>query len=178
VSKILPQSIAGGPPGTEGTQAGEPAFLADAMLGRLARALRLLGFDTAYVRSMPPGGRRSLLDRWAGRILLTRNVRWWREAAPKTCLLITDDRWEEQVRQVLHDLALRVCRERCFTRCLLCNAVLETVAPETAWRHVPEYVASVHGRFRRCPSCGRVYWRGTHRSRMTRWVERVLATPG
>jgi len=152
----------------------EPGFLVDGMLGRLARALRLLGFDAGYVRCRAGGSAAEIQRRWAGRVLLTRDTRRCRGAAAGTCVFIEDDRWEDQVQQVLRDLELTVSGDNCFTRCLLCNEVLEDAALETVRNRVPDHVAEVHGRFRRCPACRRVYWPGTHRTRMAVWLEQCL----
>jgi len=152
----------------------EPAFVVDGMLGRLARWMRIFGYDTWYVRNLPDG---ELVDMHlrSGRILLTRDTGLVHRAGLGKHLLIVYDRWDDQMQQVCRDLSLRVCRERCFTRCLRCNDLLEDAEPAAVRKTVPDYIAAVHRRFRRCPSCERVYWPGTHRSGMSRKMERFFS---
>lgn len=154
-----------------------PAFLVDRMLGRLARWLRTLGYDTWYIKDLGD------ID-WAGmrettgRILLTRDAGRVRKHRPGRYLLIEHDRWEAQVQQVVNTLGLAPSRERCFTRCLQCNDLLEEVDAAAVRERVPDHISAVHIRFRGCPSCQRVFWRGTHRHEMDRWLERsLLCTP-
>jgi len=140
-----------------------PRFLADAMLGRLARWLRMLGYDTVY----DPGEDEELLQRaWReGRILLTRDTRLVRRRRLPSHLFIQSDQVREQVRQVLSALGLpRTAGPT--RRCLRCNAVLEPRRKDEVAGLVPEFVWSEHQAFWRCPDCARIYWPGTHRQRM------------
>jgi len=143
------------------------------MLGALARWLRVLGVDTAYDPALDDSElvARSLAE---GRTLLTRDRRLVeRRALDGRHLLIASEVVDEQVRQVLDALALRPDPDDLFRRCLRCNAPLESVDPEAARRQVPPFVARTQARFRRCPACDRLYWRGTHARRMRRRLERM-----
>jgi len=154
-----------------------PRFVVDGMLGRLARWLRILGFDTVYIPPLAHAlaeGYGAGLHGWRGRTLLTRNTALVRRWVPANCLLIECDRWDAQVRQVIHALDLEVSWQRCLTRCVRCNDLLEEVDPAVVRGIVPDYVFAVHVRFRCCPSCRRVYWPGTHRRGMLRGMERFL----
>jgi uncharacterized protein with PIN domain len=140
-----------------------PRFLADAMLGRLARWLRLLGYDTVY----DPGQDRELLERaWReGRLFLTRDTRLLRRRRLPPHLFIRSDQVSDQVREVLSALGLPRAA-RAPRRCLRCNALLEPRRKDEVAGLVPEFVWSEHQDFWGCPDCARIYWPGTHRQRM------------
>ena len=142
-----------------------PRFVVDSMLGRLARWIRILGFDTWYFREIDD---RELLELHAetGRVLLTRDTHLVQCRGISRHVLVRSDGWEDQLRQVVMDLSLNVSPERMLTRCLLCNLPLENLAPEEAYGRIPDYVAGSTSAFRGCRSCDRVYWAGTHRKRM------------
>jgi uncharacterized protein with PIN domain len=142
-------------------------LLADGMLGRLAKWLRLLGYDTAYDNAAadPDLARRARVE---GRVLLTRD----RELAARRglrTLLIQSEVLEEQVREVQDALGLPP--NPALSRCAVCNTVLEPVSPEDVAERVPPYVLRTQREFRRCPSCGRVYWPGTHVDEMREQLE-------
>lgn len=142
-------------------------FIADTMLGRLAKWLRLLGYDTLYLPHVddPTLAR---LARAQDRILLTRDVELTRRRGIKH-LLIESEKVEEQVAQVLR--AFKLSAREAFSRCAECNHRLESVSKEAVRGRVPPYVFSTQERFRRCAQCGRVYWRGTHWARMVAQIE-------
>lgn len=148
-------------------------LLADAMLGALARWLRVLGVDTSYDPALddPALVERTLAEE---RILLTRDRRLVeRRALAGRHLLIDSEVVDEQLRQVIEVLGLTLAASDLFTRCLRCNTPLEPTDPEAARRHVPPFVARTQERFRRCPECDRNYWRGTHCRRMRRRLARM-----
>jgi len=145
------------------------AFLVDGMLGRLAKWLRILGYDTAYFPDLDDN-ELVRLARAEGRILLTRD----RELARRRGLhsiLIEDDQLEAQVRQVLRELGLS--EERPFSRCPVCNALLRRVEKESVRDKVPPYVFQTQEQFSLCPQCGRIYWKGTHWQRMREKLARL-----
>ncbi len=152
----------------------EVAFFADAMLGRLARWLRILGYDTAYERNIPDAVlvERVLLEhRW----LLTRDRYLARRRALRGRLtLLRSDYVSEQLRQLMSDRHLDLTLEaktRC--RCAECNLLLESISHEQASKEVPPLVASEHAEFSRCPGCGRIYWPGTHWERIRQQLARL-----
>ena len=142
------------------------------MLGRLARWLRVLGFDTAYDAALDDP---ELVARAEAedRVLLTRDRRLLRELRPTAALEIRSDVPLEQLRQVVEVLALAP-PGALFTRCLLCNDVLADVPDAERNTLLPERARDLPGAVRRCPRCGRVYWHGSHARRMGRAVARAL----
>lgn len=144
-----------------------PRFVVDAMLGRLARWLRVLGYDTLYSADADDAAlvRRALAE---DRILLTRDVELARRRGVRV-ILISDDRVEEQLREMVKTLPLTA--DKAFSRCLNCNAPLVEFDRVQARDLVPPYVFATQTRFRRCPGCGKVYWRGTHWAHMVATLE-------
>src|SRR5256886_11158397 len=131
-------------------------LLCDHMLGSLARWLRFMGYDTAYPE---PGPDRTLVERVRAedRILLTRTRNL--AAGVTGAVQIRSDILEDQIREVASALPLRLVDP--LSRCSLCNEILLSARLEDVKEFVPEGVRSRHRVFWRCPSCGRVYWRGT-----------------
>lgn len=151
---------------------GEPRFLADAMLGRLARWLRLLGFDTAYDPAIEDAevARRAFAER---RTVLTRDralpVEW---RLPRVVVLRSEGT-HEQLRELARVVPLRSAA-RPFSRCSRCNARLEDAPAETVAASVPARIAATQSRFLRCCGCGHVYWEGSHVERIRRRLEDAL----
>lgn len=146
-----------------------PAFTCDRMLGRLAKSLRMLGFDALYARD---AGLQALVLQAAGqqRTLLTRRSALLKQkpgsASPHVFIRSNDP--HEQLREVLAACDLTAADMAPFSRCLRCNAPLAPLPRREAVGRVPDYVLSTALRFSACPRCGRVYWRGTHYQAMRR----------
>jgi uncharacterized protein with PIN domain len=139
-----------------------PRFVADGMLGNLAKWLRILGYDTDYVSSRDDN-ELVRIARAEGRILLTRDHQLAKRRGLQS-LLIEHDALEAQLGQVIQALGLAL--DNPFTRCPVCNAPLEQITGEEAAPHVPPFVLRTQPVFRRCPICQRIFWRGTHWQRM------------
>lgn len=143
-------------------------ILCDHMLGSLARWLRFMGHDTAYPEAMSDRG---LVDkaRAEGRILLTRD----KELAARVpgAVRIRSVDLEEQIREVAAAIPLRVLDP--LSRCSVCNARIEPAPPETVRDLVPDGVRARHTEFWRCPTCGRVYWQGSHWDKMIERLNRL-----
>ena len=136
-------------------------FLCDAMLGRLAHWLRILGYDTAYSNTDDHATARQA--RAEGRVLLTRDTQLAQRRGIQALLIHSDD-LEEQIRQVLTAFDLKP--QAAFSRCPVCNVPLRTLPKEAAGTRVPPYVLQNHDSFQECPTCMRVYWPGSHWKRI------------
>jgi uncharacterized protein len=149
-----------------------PRFAADAMLGRLARWLRVLGYDTWYdIAVADPVLVQVAADQ--DRVLLTCDRHLLRELRPPGALEVRQDEPLRQLHDVVHALALQPPREL-FTRCMLCNALLVELTREQAAPLLPAGLQDIPGPVRRCPDCGRLYWEGSHVRRMRDALERAL----
>lgn len=146
-----------------------PRFVADTMLGRLARWLRILGCDVLYGPNFSGKGLlRAARDE--RRIVLTRDKRLARRLDLPPLLLVEDDRFREQVRQVASAFALPG-RARPFSRCAQCNGEIEAADRNAAAGVVPEFVLTTQPSFRRCGRCGHLYWQATHVERVRRELD-------
>jgi uncharacterized protein with PIN domain len=149
-----------------------PPMIADAMLGALARWLRILGLDVVYDPALddPELVERAFAE---GRVILTRDRRLTERRKARNHLLIRSDVVDEQVRQVLEDLDIHPDPGRLLGRCLRCNAATEPMPAEDARAVVPPWVARTQQEYRACPVCGRIYWSGTHAERMRKRLEKM-----
>lgn len=141
-------------------------FLVDAMLGKLAKWLRILGYDTLYFRDLEDE-RLIALAEAEGRVLLTGD-----EELRRHGILISSDDWREQLRELAE--AVELDTRGVFTRCIECNVPLEPVGRAEVEGQVPSFVLATHEEFGRCPRCGRIYWKGTHFKSALAEVERII----
>lgn len=149
----------------------ETRFVLDVHLGRLARILRMLGFDVLYSPDFTPeeivqislSEKRIIISKSRG--LLKR-----KEVTHGYCLNSSDP--EEQAGLVLRRFDLFEDIEP-FTRCMECNSALEEVTAGEASDLVPPDVLAKQDRFSYCPSCRRVYWKGSHYLRMKEKIQRM-----
>ncbi len=186
-------------------QTAPPRFVADVMLGHLARWLRIMGYDTVWEGDAEDEAlvRRALEEE---RVLLTRDRRLSAEWRISNVLLIDEEHPSEHIRTVVDHFALD-WRRRLFTRCSRCNEPLERMAAEAvrareeegeegaegplgdatpsneagargpdhgARAPVPDDVLARARSFRRCSTCGRVYWEGSHTERIRARLEGLL----
>jgi len=142
-------------------------FVADTMLGKLSRYLRIMGYDTFYQVSYPDQRLSELVKE--GRILLTRNQKTATQYS--NSVFIDHDQVKDQLKAVDSSLKLTRDRKDWFSRCTVCNSSLSKAELESARQNVPDFVFfTYHEKIVFCPTCKRFYWPGTHRERM---VERL-----
>jgi len=148
-----------------------PRFVADAHLGKLARHLRLAGFDCLWSRDWDDG---ALVDAAVAedRIVLTRDKGVLRRRAVARGRFVRAVESEAQLAEVVRAFGLRA-QLRPFSRCRECNVPLEDATKGAVEALLPEKVRALYTRFRRCPGCGRVYWEGTHFERLRTVLERA-----
>lgn len=158
----------------------EPRFLADDMVGKLARWLRIIGLDVAPAGRVDDNDlmRRALEE---GRILLTRHGRLLDQITAKDLkprrgelrwIVLKSPQYLEQIEQVLQETGAEVDDEKLFTRCLVCNSPLEPASKEEVAGEVPEFTYSVQDTYVRCRTCNKVFWRGTHTDRILEKLKR------
>ena len=148
-------------------------FLADRTLGKLAKGLRMLGYDTVYYRGEDRHGLFHLA-RAQGRVILTRNTKLVPGKPDDKIIFVEEDRPLLQLRELMGKEVLSAGGEDLFSRCLLCNAVLEKATPREVEGSVPDYIFHHQQQFFRCPECRRIYWPGSHHENMRKNVERLL----
>lgn len=141
-----------------------PRFAVDRTLGRLARWLRVLGFDAAC-RAELPAERLLTFAAREERIVLTRDARLRCPRGRARVVRIASDRFRDQLRELDRTFPLGGVDAR-PARCVECNVELETLAPDRIPASVPAYVRATQQDFKRCTRCRRVYWPATHRARI------------
>ena len=148
-------------------------FVADRMLGKLAKWLRVLGYDVVY---LPQAADEEIAERLReGRIFLTRGRRGgsWQQLGK--VFVVNANEPKKQLREVVQGLRLAMIAAELFSRCLGCNCLLETVNREEVRAEVPDYIYQTQSQFHRCCDCGKVYWSGSHSEKMRQQLEEILA---
>lgn len=134
----------------------KPKFVADHMLGSLARWLRMIGYDTVYDKNMDDKQIASLA-RSENRFVLTRDRELSKEPG---AMMVESDDLDTQLKAVADKFGLKFQDD--LIRCSACNGDLQDLPKEEAKPHVPEGAFNVNERFWKCSKCGKVYWKGTH----------------
>ena len=153
-------------------------FIVDTNVGRLAKWLRIAGYDTLFINGIDD----SRLIRIAleeGRVMLTRDTQILKRRLVASgrlkVILIEDDEVKAQLRQVVTTLNLAQDL-RPFTLCLECNQPLVLKRREEVKELVPLYVFQTQNQYMQCPGCQRIYWRGTHWEKMSRELEGIVGS--
>ncbi|MFQ6079907.1 MAG: Mut7-C RNAse domain-containing protein [Thermodesulfobacteriota bacterium] len=147
-------------------------FIVDRMLGRLAKWLRILGYDTLYLRG---NDWQTLKEKGRGRILLTRTMKLPHGGNFRRVTPVGEDNPDLQLRSVIKELGLKIDEHRFFSRCLICNRQLEKIPKEEVEGRVPDFVFSTYSEFNSCPTCSRIYWKGTHQENMRKKILELLS---
>ncbi len=147
-----------------------PAFIADCHLGKLARYLRLVGFDTLYFSKMDDNDLIALAIE-SGRIILTHDKALAkRQNVP--VFLLEPKETREQLKTVLNHFDLSE-RPAAFSRCIVCNTPLEVVDKADVMHRLPEKVKRCFSHFEYCRVCDRIYWHGDHYRHMKQFLKSV-----
>ena len=140
-------------------------FIADRMLGRLTKSLRIYGFDTLYSNKIQFKDVLRI-GREEGRIILTRNSQIKKMEGEYRYLFIEDNDPKAQLDEVITGLNLKILLESAFTRCLVCNCELEKIERTDIEGRVPDHIFETHRDFSFCAICKRIFWKGTHHEKM------------
>lgn len=138
-------------------------FVADAMLGKLARWLRLSGYDVYYSKSAKDEELLKAAESEA-RVLLTRDAKLVKKAGRRgiNVVMIKSNSIEKQLLQLKRELGVRYEKTPSKALCPRCNGALEEVDRGEIAGEVPSGVLEAHREFYRCSQCGKVYWHGKH----------------
>jgi uncharacterized protein with PIN domain len=152
-------------------------FIVDHNVGKLSRWLRMMGYDTVFFTGE---------DDWEmvikalneDRVVLTKDTGIMRMGVVLSgrlkAIRINSDKPEEQIKQVIDTLKLDA-GSGLFTICLECNEVLVKRTPEEVKDRVPPFVFNTQKEFMECPSCNRVFWKGTHWQAMVEKLEEIMS---
>jgi uncharacterized protein with PIN domain len=145
-------------------------FIADRMLGKLVKELRMLGYDTVYYR----GENTYQLIRLAredSRAILTRSTKLLPKRPEDRIIRVTEDKPSLQLKELIQKGYVSLKEETLFSRCLLCNILLDAIPREEAEGKVPDFILYQQKHFFRCPQCSRIYWQGSHQDNMQKKIE-------
>jgi hypothetical protein len=140
------------------------------MLGRLAKWLRLLGYDTEYAADFSDS---EIIARAEseGRIILTRDVSLMKQKRCRYCIFVRSDHWREQLKQVYVEAGLNC--SSILTVCSACNYPLEAVDKDLIQFLVPPYVYKTREKFSKCGNCLRIFWSATHVNHIVEELENL-----
>ncbi|PKN64064.1 MAG: hypothetical protein CVU52_11735 [Deltaproteobacteria bacterium HGW-Deltaproteobacteria-10] len=151
-------------------------YLTDASLARLAKWLRLLGYDTVV---FPRAAGRDLLNLAIAekRIVLTRRFDMLERQFSGELYFVAGIDIASQLAEVIAKFSLTVDQKKIFRLCLNCNERLFPVTKEEVYSLVPSYVFTNCSEYNKCPSCLRIYWNGTHQRNALRFLKKISNLP-
>jgi uncharacterized protein len=153
---------------------GSPRFIADVMLGRLAKWLRIAGFDVLYSNTFSDD-ELVRISNSEERVLLSRDTRLLVRKAVRKFIFLESQDLQMQIRQVFKTMHIAAFSSP-FTRCLTCNEKLQDTERESIRGMVPAFVYETQVHFKSCPACGKIFWAGTHRTSVIRNLEELGKT--
>jgi len=155
-------------------------FIVDHNVGKLAKWLRMMGYDTLFFHGEDDSSMiaTALAE---NRVILTRDTHVMERRLVTSgrlkAVLIACETPELQIKQVIETLSLDI-RFKPFSICLECNQPLVERSKEQVGERVPPYVFQTQQQYMECPACNRIYWRGTHWQAMTRRLEEFMSYKG
>ncbi|MEJ7681829.1 MAG: Mut7-C RNAse domain-containing protein [Segetibacter sp.] len=133
-------------------------------MGKLAKALRILGFDTIYQNNYSDKSVVEIAER-EQRIVLTRDVGLLKHKSIKCGYWLRSQVVEKQLKEVVNRFHM-LTEARLFERCLVCNGKIAEVAKEVVLEKLPPETIKYFNKFFQCSSCKKVYWKGSHYENM------------
>ena len=149
-----------------------PAFVLDVHLGKLARLLRMLGFDTLYRNDYTDNEiiKISINEK---RIILTRDRGVLKHNSVTHGYCVRSTKPIEQTREVLHRFDI-YSQVKPFCRCIQCNGVIDEIAKESIIDQLPARTATFFNKFYACLDCGKIYWKGSHYKGMKEKLDNIF----
>ncbi len=145
-------------------------FIVDRTLGKLAKGLRMLGYDTLYYRG-DDIHQLIHLARDEDRIILTRDKKLVIKRPKDQIITINENDPSRQMEEVIQKARLFLDDDLFLSRCLLCNEPIVEISHQEAEGKVPDFIFLQQKDFYRCPKCGRIYWQGSHLDNMVKKVK-------
>lgn len=162
LKKIIRRSLKPTPPAN-------PKFILDVHLGKLARHLRLLGFDTLYEKEMED----TEIVRLGGterRIVLTRDIALLKNKSVRRGYFVRATDPKKQIREIVRHFALGE-KMRPFRLCLVCNGKIRRVAKSKVESRLPPLTKKYCEKFYQCLNCDKIYWQGAHYKQLLRIIK-------
>jgi len=149
----------------------DPKFIADVHLGRLARYLRMMGFDVLYKNNFDDDEIIKIsLDKKRARLTKDRGI--LKRSEITHGYWVRSSKVKEQVVEIIERFDLKKLINE-FTRCIECNSPLESISKNEVINELPPKVSESQESFSVCPSCKKLYWKGTHHQRMLSFIKTI-----
>lgn len=167
-------------PGSKTFATDNPRFICDVHLWKLARRLRLLGFDTRFNPQWDDAELADICQK-EHLLLLSRDRGLLKRNKVEQGLLIRNTDPEKQVSEVIYRLGIGTKAEP-FTRCLICNGILEPVSiggeffEKKIKPQIPKNILEWCKEFHFCPACGRIFWKGSHYNKLIKMIDKYLGS--
>ncbi len=150
----------------------EQSFALDAHLGKLARWLRMLGYDVTYD---PQVTDTNLLEegRKHDRIIITRDKELFQKAIKTNlnAILLKNDKITKQLKEIAS--RLKISLELNPKRCSICNGILVKVQKRLLTQKVPERSLKAYKEFWECQNCGKIFWPGIHWKNISKTLQKI-----
>lgn len=153
-------------------EADRSKFVADVMLGRLAKWLRIAGFDVLYSNRFADD-ELIVISNTEERVLLSRDTRLLIRKPVKAFIFIDSEDIQMQIRTVFETMRISSL-DSALSRCLSCNETLIEADRESVRELVPEFVYRTQRQFKLCPVCRKIFWAGTHRNAVVQTLQKLL----
>jgi uncharacterized protein with PIN domain len=148
------------------------SFAADRTLGKLAKWLRLLGFDTVFESGCT--GKRFYENLEPERVLLTRIGNLRQQLKESHLIFIKANDLTGQLHQTIGELAITINDINPFSRCIECNSAIIEIDKENVFGLVPDYIWENHNNFSMCRNCERFFWTGSHVNRARERINQLF----
>ena len=153
-----------------------PKFVLDVHLGKLARLLRMTGFDTLYENCYSDDEIVEISCKQK-RTILTRDVGILKRNRVERGYFIRNTDPDEQIIEVIERFQLSGMING-FTRCIVCNGMLVKIAKEDYKSVIPENAFKTYKDFYNCERCGKIYWKGSHYPGMVKNLQEIISNSG
>lgn len=151
------------------------SFIADVMLGKLAKWLRILGFDVLYNSHLDD---KYILETALkeNRVILTKDKRLYDSVSklPLICIFIYGNGSFAQLKSLIKILNLKKDDIAIFSRCVMCNSLISVVNKQEVEGLVPDFVYDTVLYFSKCKNCGKIYWKGSHQNRVEKIIDKLF----
>ena len=147
-------------------------FIADGMLGKLTRWLRMLGYDVRYSNKLDDA-QLITIAKEEGRILLTRDLELYQQATAKgvDAFYLEGKTEEEKLAELAKRFRIKLDIDMATSRCPKCNTQVKSIQREKVADKVEKNTLAYYNEFWECPKCGQIYWQGSHWKRIRKTLE-------
>jgi len=149
-------------------------FIADGMLGKLTRWLRMLGYNVKYSNKLDDAQLITMAKKDKG-ILLTRDLELYQQATAKAvdAFYLQGKTETEKLAELAKRFNIKLDINMATSRCPKCNTKVETISKEEVVGKVEKSTFAYYNEFWKCPRCEQIYWQGAHWTRIQKTLEKA-----